>query len=257
MLIRGILLKLYDNPLCFFEYINKARLMITYNFEKLKPNYVNLKSLDADETVQEILNGRSIVRLNDGEMEIIRGFSIVSSNFRQKYDPELAAELETILSSRNNNLLVCIGHTFLKNDVKTKNYWPWMYAQSLYHKYINFNRVYGDALIFRDYDETRYTKLVNYIKSKRTLVVTHNASELVLEHNYLKGALHYNIPANHASEKRYKIIGDVGELIHNKKPELVLVSGGAFAKELISELSNVCSSQLVDIGAFYDYGQEQ
>ncbi len=257
MLIKGILLKLKHNPFCFFEYINKARLMFTYQPEKIIPKYQRLETLDADQTVDEILKGKSIIRVGDGEMEIIRGFSIISNDFTQKYDKHLAEELKKVLVQDNSKLLTCISHTFLKEDLIIKNNWVWKYSQRLYYKYLNFNVIYGDALIFRSYNKKRYDKLINYIKNKQILMITHNASTLIEKHKYLKGAIYYDIPANNASLKRNKIIKEVEQIIEKEKPELVLVSGGAFAKELINTLFIPGSPQFLDIGSFYDYGQKQ
>jgi glycosyltransferase family protein len=88
--------------------------------------------LSVEETIDLIVANRySISRLGDGEMDIIRGGSIVF----QRYDPRLATHLQEVLRSRVPGLLVAIPSIFGPLTGMNAN------ALRFYRRYVPQNRL--------------------------------------------------------------------------------------------------------------------
>ena len=130
--------------------------------EKIKAEYPNVMSTTA--TLNRILEGCSIVRFGDGELQIIIGKSLGkrgTKNEYQVYDKNLADKLRKIIKTPTENCIISIDRYSDKyNDKKNykyglsyfENFWyrNWDKLKNLY----KYDYVYGetafDKKLFKD-----------------------------------------------------------------------------------------------------------
>lgn len=93
------------------------------------------------ETLLRVLDGRSIARYGDGEFNLVRGGNCVS----QRKAPGIQTELQNILHSEDNNLLVAIPRLD-KRSPKNVN---WVKCCSHYGTYLSHRKRYYSAFITR------------------------------------------------------------------------------------------------------------
>jgi len=93
------------------------------------------------ETLLKVIDGKSIARYGDGEFNLVRGGNCVS----QKRWPGLQTELQNILHSKDDNLLVAIPRI----DPRSPKNVNWVKCCSHYGGYLKHGKTYYSAFITR------------------------------------------------------------------------------------------------------------
>lgn len=93
------------------------------------------------ETLLRVLDGKSIARYGDGEFNLVRGGNCVS----QRKVPGIQTELQNILKSKNDELLVAIPRL----DPRSPKNVNWTKCCSHYGSYLSFKKKYYSAFITR------------------------------------------------------------------------------------------------------------
>lgn len=93
------------------------------------------------ETLLKVLDGKSIARYGDGEFNLVRGGNCVS----QKKVPGIQTELQNILKSKDENLLVAIPRL----DPRSPKNVNWVKCCSHYESYLSPTKEYFSAFITR------------------------------------------------------------------------------------------------------------
>jgi len=102
-------------------------------------NYPNV--IGEWETLLKVLDGKSIARYGDGEFNLVRGGNCVS----QKKVPGIQTELQNILKSKDENLLVAIPRL----DPRSPKNVNWVKCCSHYGSYLHHGKAYYSAFITR------------------------------------------------------------------------------------------------------------
>lgn len=102
-------------------------------------NYPNV--VEEWATLLKVLDGKSIARYGDGEFNLVRGGNCVS----QRKVPGIQIELQNILKSHDENLLVAIPRLD-KRSPKNVN---WVKCCSHYGSYLHHGKTYYSAFITR------------------------------------------------------------------------------------------------------------
>lgn len=93
------------------------------------------------ETLLKVLDGKSIARYGDGEFNLVRGGNCVS----QKKVPGIQTELQNILKSKDENLLVAIPRL----DPRSPKNVNWVKCCAHYGSYLHHGKTYYSAFITR------------------------------------------------------------------------------------------------------------
>ena len=107
----------------------KYKLKYFFSKIKLTGKKFDLKILDNEETLNLILEKKSIIRFGDGEFSLIGGKSNLFENYSQDIKKAL---LECLTSTQNSNILICIPEPLVRLSKFTKK------AKG------NFNACYSD-----------------------------------------------------------------------------------------------------------------
>lgn len=217
-----------------------------------------LQILTDDETVNEIINAhKSVSRFGDGEFKVIFG----TGNGFQNPDGKLSERLFEVLTSNDDNLLVCIPRVLLSTDYCTKDaadYWHHHVAVNIHnwHRVLSINRIYGQASFTRFYmdykDKTNCPKLFAHIKqiwdNKRILIIEGEHSCLGVCNDLFNNATSIRrliCPSQNAFDKYEEILSS--SLKFAGKDDLVLIALGMTATVLAYDLSKH-NIQAIDIG---------
>lgn len=218
---------------------------------------INVKS--NYETVKFILNtSASVIRLGDGEFDIMRGKSIPY----QKYDKVLANRLKKIvLTPSNSGLIICLPDIFKNINRYTKK------CRSFYNEYFFYqnrsilseiertNNWYGSTFISRPYIDLKdksnvdtYFKELKQIWEKKEL--------LIIEGKYTRSGEGNDLFSNASSISRivcpskdaFSKIDLIEDAIkRNCTNKLVLLMLGPTAKLIVDDLKDF-SNQFIDLG---------
>ena len=228
---------------------NKVRLF----FEKSKR--YNIKSID--ETIDEIIKGKSISRYGDGE------FSCILKNKDlgfQNYDKKLSQKLNKILKSNLENHLVAIPSTLNKINNLTNSeaiFWSRYYIKNYknLNKILNLQKIYYDAMITRFYlpfknkkqNIESIEKLKDYFSYKSILIIEGENTRFGVGNNLLKNVKNVKrilAPAKNAFSVYNKLIGEACKF---PKDTIVLIALGPTATVLAYDLCKE-GYQAIDIG---------
>lgn len=218
---------------------------------------INVKS--NYETVKFILStSASVIRLGDGEFDIMRGKSIPY----QKYDKVLANRLKKIvLTPSNSGLIICLPDIFKNINRYTKK------CRSFYNEYFFYqnrsilseiertNNWYGSTFISRPYIDLKdksnvdtYFKELKQIWEKKEL--------LIIEGKYTRSGEGNDLFSNASSISRivcpskdaFSKIDLIEDAIkRNCTNKLVLLMLGPTAKLIVDDLKDF-SNQFIDLG---------
>jgi glycosyltransferase family protein len=225
------------------------------NFSK-KP--LNPNVLSIEDTLDHIVkHNLSAVRFGDGEISLMNNSNLL---FQDK-NTELAKKLETIVTTNDPKLLICILNVW-DNKIKSLAkhvYWFELHHILTYHavwkKILSPTQVYGDAFITRPYitiqDKTRSDTIFKKLKSlwsEKDVVLI----EGVKARNGVGNDLFNNVktlerilcPAENAYSKFDEIMK---QALLIPKEKLILVSLGPTAKPIAYDLFKA-GYRVLDIG---------
>lgn len=233
----------------FYQLCEAAEDIARYEVmdENLDPNYKRLNVLDAESTVNLLLNNpKSFARFGDGELELIKGNSIPF----QKYDRKLADELAYILSNMIEDFYVGVNYNYFHstknfNEFNRRFYWK---AVPEYRKQLldlavkdrvyiaaGFNQLYIGTCNL-DYN-AYYDKIKNLFYHKDLVIVSgqgileklqYDVFELANSKQYIFG------PSKNAFSEIYSIYT---EIIKVPKSKLIVLILGPTSKVLAYRLN--------------------
>lgn len=189
----------------------------------------NLKhTLTEDQTVDEILNGRSVSRLGEGELRLIHGWKIKS----QSKNPHLADELIKVVSEPSQ-ALVCLPRLWL--GMPNKNLWH-QFQEMRYAKFYKLSK-YGSAFITRSDVATNIDR-PDYWKKIKQIWINHDVTlvscrKTVLKLNEAKSIRFIECPPVDAYDEVDRIEEEIG---NTTGP--ILICLGATATVLAVRLAN-------------------
>ena len=243
------------NKLRHFYYNFRARIKYFINKQYFFPE---LKIMNDKQTVEEILNGKSISRFGDGELSLIINNEAIGY---QDADCSLNKALMAVLKKPSDNLIVCIPRGLVyRDDLTRKAKWFWVWYLSMYKEKIcsllNKEYEYGNTNFTRFYMDLKdKSKTKNKVKSlkkiwdrKKILIIEGEKTRLGVTNDLFDNATSVNrfiVPSKNAFRK-YRLILEKAIKI-SKKYDLVLLSIGPTATVLANDLSRN-GIQAVDIG---------
>lgn len=219
------------------------------------------KLLDASQTIDRIIKYQiSLIRLGDGEQNIIEGMDI----HYQKALPKLSEELQNIIRDYKNEgincgYLLCMPNEFLKCSglkLMKKRVWISSWSKFRYvfkHKYDIIGE-YGEAFLFAKKYDYLYSKIW---ENKKLVIFVHNNKHYsdVFSDRYNKSVLFIPVSSKDCYDDVDIITDKIKCQIDNigfaKKDLIVLISAGPCAKTIVYRLRN-CGVQIIDTGHCWD-----
>lgn len=217
---------------------------------------ISVKSID--ETLDEIIeNKKSVVRIGDGELDLIYGEDIIYQHF----NPELAQRLkDSILNNHNPKVLTCLPDIFTNLD--RYNEMRGYYAVGVLPRFSDFfNEIektkysYGSAFMSRMYMNFKdKSKSQHYFHKLRE--IWQNKDILIVEGEYTRSGVGNDLFKNVRSIQRiicpaedaYDEVYEIEEAIRNNaQNKLILLMLGPTAKVIVNDLQDL-DNQILDIG---------
>ncbi len=220
---------------------------------------VKLKILDDLDTINYSNKfNKSIIRLGDGEFNLINGEDICY----QKYSNKLRNELIEIIKNydyQSSNYLLCIPKQFLLMSgfklLKKRN-WISSWAFSRYYVKRNFenNVTYGDAFIFSKGNERNYSKLWS-LKKYKLCIFVHNNEKFAnkFQKCYKINTKFIKVTSSNSYNDLDAIKNEIIKLAKNfnKDDIIIIASMGPAAKALVYEICH--EYRVIDAGHCFDF----
>lgn len=243
------------NKFRHFYYNIRTRLKYVVNKSYFEPD---LKILDDTQTVDEILKGKSISRIGDGELSLIVCDDAIGF---QKKSEALKKALKRVMEHPSNNNLVCIPRSFVFRDdlvFRARQFWLWflyMYKEKSLDV-LRSEYQYGNSLVTRFYldqkDKTKTSEKIKNLKriwdKKKVLIVEGEKTRLGVTNDLLDNAKSINrllVPNKNAFDKYDVILEETLKVA--KEYDILLLSIGPTATILADDLSRN-GIQAIDIG---------
>lgn len=210
---------------------------------------VMCKVLDAEDTVQKIREGKSLIRFGDGEFGIYNGKSIhyqqFSDDLKNKFEEiksffEIEGENCPYLLAVPKKYMQCTGFALCKKRVLVSS---WAEARNYFKKNFNLNKTYGDAFLFERKNVSIYENIWNAKNDSRTIIFIHNNRIYAeqFQKKYKREVLFIQCPTQNAFEQIEKLENVINNLIalHNlgKENVQIVVSAGPTGKILVYQFS--------------------
>jgi len=242
----------YDRYLYLKDTLIKIKNRIIY-FPLLK----KIKVKTTDETLDEILKRKtSLIRLGDGELNLIFGENLKF----QKHNKKIEKELKEILKFNSEDLLICLPNIFSDLNIYTddaKLFWK-QYLLRKIHKIlrvIDFNKIYYDTQISRFYMDvrdkekvkSRVQKIFKIWEGREVIIIEGEKSRLGVGNNLFEKAKKIEriiCPSHEAYSISEKIFEKV---LKKEKDKLILLALGPTATILGYKLYKK-GYQVIDIG---------
>ena len=200
---------------------------------------INFITYGRDLTINDIIKGKSFIRLGDGEFELIKEKNI----YFQKYEKLLKEILIKILKNKNNNYILGI---YFKNNYNKR----WNGYNDIIINHIKKNIIYcHDPLIFR-YSKSNPELFLNffkYLKNKNSIIVHNNKNGFDFIYKLCKNINFIKCKNKNCFDEYNNILNQISK---NNNDNIILLSCGPTAKLLAYKLIEL-SYQVIDIGAGY------
>ncbi len=218
------------------------------------------KFYSAQELIGLIKNGKSIMRIGDGEIGLLHFCRAAY----QVYSDAIRNDFLQIIKTYNDNSPYILGltefvnwtNTELKNFVNTEgkkiNRFPvWRQMKITFEMIFNKNAKYFDALAF--YKKGGFERIIlPYIKNKKVIIVTNKGNIEIIKTSRLadKNYLYITCADEDSYEDRAKIQQDIIDLINRSgspKKDFVVLFAGGLSKTIIPGMA-AKGYQILDIG---------
>ncbi len=237
--------------------VNNLKYEIVNNREALQYPIV----LSGEKAIELIINdGKSMCRFGDGEFAVMAG---VDRQKFQRADEKLAIRLKEILSSNDDNVLLCLmdvyGDLSKYNDECRYNVRAYLSedVRKQHYELIDMARCYYDTYLTRPYasyldnnteaPKKRFEMLKQIWQDKNLLIIEGEKTRMGVGNDLLDNAkdiIRILGPAEHAFDRYEEILSKTME---QDKDRLVLIAMGATATVLAYDLSKA-GFQALDIG---------
>ncbi len=216
---------------------------------------------DGNKAIDLIINeGKSMSRFGDGEFAVIAG---VNRQKFQRADAKLGMRLKEILTSKSDNILVCIADTYgdlsKYNDDCRYNIRAYMSekVRAEHYELLDMTRTYYDTYVTRPYasyvdndtdaPKKRFDKLKKIWQGKKLLIIEGEKTRMGVGNDLFEEAADIQRilgPAVDAFDMYDDILAEAKK---QDKERLVLIAMGATATVLAYDLANE-GFQALDIG---------
>lgn len=219
--------------------------------------------LNAEDTTELLLKGKSLIRFGDGEFGIYRGKSIHYQSWsvalqdefvRIKNDFENEGENCSYLLAVPRKYVQCSSLDLCKKRVLASS---WAESRLFFKSNFNLSLVYGDAFLFEKANNEIYSQLWNHPSDKRTIIFVHNNplyAELFRK-KYERDLVYVQCPAKNAFAEIDKLLDHIHEVINNNNFSStnvqLVISAGPAGKVLVYHLSKLGYS-CIDAGHCWD-----
>ncbi len=236
---------LVKDPVYFFTYI----------FRNIQKKYkVKCMFFDDSELSEKLIEGKSLLRIGDGEIAIVHFLGIGY----QAYNNQLRQEYVDAIKNYNENSKYLIGLPIFVNysnidldNLGSNKKRLWLPLKITFDLMFNKKAKYVDAHIF--YRDGKFEKIIMpLIKNKNVILVTNDRNISDIKNHIFNNHIYKYIscPEKNSHEIRDSLIKEISSdiITSNKKSKdfLVLLSMGP-AKTIAVELSEM-GIQTIDIG---------
>lgn len=194
-------------------------------------------------TLNEVSKGKSIARYGDGEFNLVRGGNCVS----QRMAPGIQVELQNILHSKDDNLLVAIPRL----DPRSPKNSNWTRCCEKYGSYLKHGKTYYSAFITRP-DSAPWISTPTYFDGiewlwagKRIIMVYGSKRSLNADFPALASAKHIEVVECDYAHTYHKV-NLMEQDILRRDPEIVLLMCGPTATCLAARLAG--KKHAIDLG---------
>lgn len=213
-----------------------------------------------DETIEKLIQGKSMSRFGDGEFAIMSG---TTRHEFQKYDKKLSERLKEVLQSKNDNVLIGIANMYgdLSQYSQEGRYNIRAYmseeVRRQHYALLDMERVYSDAYVSRPYSgyadnmteapRLRFEQLKKIWDDKNLLLIEGEKTRMGIGNDLFDNAKDITRilgPAENAFD-RYDEILECAK--NNAEGRLVLIAMSATATVLAYDLA-LLGFQAIDIG---------
>ncbi len=209
---------------------------------------------DDEEIAALIRDGKSILRIGDGEIGILH----FNTSDYQKYSDEIRRDFAKIIKNYTDespyilSIPIFVNYTNRElRDLGPNKLRLWMPLKITYELLFNKRAKYIDAHLF--YKDNKFKKIVlPYILTKKFILVTNEDNKKeVLNTSFAKNIFDYVLcPDQSSYENRHEAQANIIKIINQSglpKKEFVILLAAGMAKTIIYELS-LNGYQLFDIG---------
>lgn len=194
----------------------------------------------ADETVGEIVNGRSLIRFGDGEFGIYQGADI----HYQPWSEHLLSEFISIKNSYETNAdkcpyllavpekyMHCSGLELSKRRVLVSS---WSQSRLYFKKNFDRTLTYGDSFLFEKKNKEIYSRIWLQPNDSRTIIFVHNNGDFALDfaRTYNRKVIYVGCPSFDAFSAVDRLTDDIVAAVRNnglstENVQIVLSAGPA------------------------------
>lgn len=215
--------------------------------------------LGAEETKSLILNSRkSVIRLGDGEFNILEGQSIHYQQYSDALRNSLNCIIDQYIDAPNlQNYILCMpGEFFRCNGLKL---FPmrvfiavWSSPRYLFKKLYDRKIVYGEAFLFAKENEDIYKQI--WLDGQiENIIFVHNKEVYAqnFENQYKINTKFIPVPSQNAFEHKDQTLQEILNQAATLENPLVLISAGPCSKYLVYKLA-VQNIWAIDTGHCWD-----
>jgi len=203
------------------------------------------------ESLKQIIKGKSFIRWGDGETALARGKDI----WFQSSQPPISSELMRLWNTENEEVVLCLPRTMLNGTIfqyirRRHDFWKEFSSRIFFAKRKNLlkSRIFGDTYIWYDSFNIFLEDLRNVLASRSILLV---ASDV----NFFENLKSRNFDVDFLQIREREIFSDLSKIeisiltwlrMPRIKPTIVLLAAGPIGK--ILAFRNSSEGQFVDIG---------
>ncbi len=216
-----------------------------------------------EETVEELLKGKSLIRFGDGEFGIYRDKDI----HYQKWSPELKEYFEKIKKDfedkgANCPYILAVPKKFMtvKGTVLAKKrVYISSWSQSRYDFKKNFKHdlPYGDSFLFEKANKEIYSKIWTHSSCAENVIFLHNNEQYAeyFADTYKKNTVFVKCPSRDSFEEIGSLENEIRDVIKSnnwdKNQVMLTISAGPAGKVLVYKFSQE-GYQCIDAGHCWD-----
>lgn len=226
-------------------YIRKFKTLIEIMFYYISSlgGSKNCSYYSAKETVElAIKKKKSIIRLGDGEFNVIAGKGVSYQQKNEKLREDICSLIEEYINSEDSKFILCMPGEFLYPNgikLKYKQVVSWAFSRYYFKKNYDTSVIYGDAFLFAKGNEQIYSLLWrgNHVKH---IVFAHNNKSYgeKFKKVYKKNTTFIQVPSRDAYDAIDDIEMRIVDSVTAPKDSLILLSIGPCAKVLVKRLAD-------------------
>lgn len=217
-------------------------------------NSQDAKLITETDLEKSLIEGKSLLRWGDGEVQLIYGRSIAY----QEYTKELSLQLKTAILTKNRKIIVCVPLKFVCMSffdlLKRKKLKLWGVSRAFFIKNFRFEEV-GDAFGFRPESEFTYLKLIkSFLRHKENNYFIYVGSSVCEFNNFCKRVVSsdtiqiefYAVSAKNSFVQLEDLKMHINRTLDMGNREVtVFLAAGPMGKVVINQMFDV---QFIDVG---------